>query len=91
MNLNDVPFITSASNRVHYGTSNDVHNITYLVLEAGLISIIKSYTIRGFSAGAVFLDMQFKCVKDGNHMGVSAVIFRKGEHVKRIELFHLVI
>ena len=76
---------------MNYRTSNEVENMTDSVLELGSIIIIKSYAIRGFSAGVVFLDVQFKCVKDRNHLGVSAVIVRKGLDAKKIERFHRVI
>ena len=52
---------------------------------------MRSYGIRGFTVGVMFLDIQFKCVKDRNQLGVMVVIVSRGEHVNAIERFHRVI
>ena len=91
MFINDVPFLTSISNHLHYGTSKAVDNLVAPTLEEGLKSIIRSYAVRGFGVGVIFLDLQFKCIKDRNRLGVSIIIMSKGEHVKQIERFHRVI
>ena len=68
IHVNDVLFPTSISNHIYYWTSNVVDNMNAKMLEVGLINIIKSYAIRGFSVGVMFLDIQFKCVKDRNNL-----------------------
>jgi len=53
--------------------------------------VICSYAIRGFSIGIIFLDIQFKSLKDRNVLGVTVCIVSQGEHVKQIERFHRLI
>ena len=60
-------------------------------LEIGLKAIMHSYAVRGFSVGVIFLDIQFKCVKDRNQLGVLVNVVSKGEHVKLIERYHRLI
>ena len=88
MHVNDVPFLTSISNHLHYGTSKAVDNLKAPTLEDGLKNVIRSYAIRGFSIGMIFLDIQFKSLKDRNVLGVTVCIVSRGEHVKQIERFH---
>ena len=91
LHVNDVPFLTSMSNHLHYGTANAVDNMTAPTLEAGVKNIIRSYAVRGFGVGVIFLDIQFKCVKDRNMLEIPVVIVSRREHVKMIERFHRVI
>ena len=91
LHVNDVPFLTSIANHLHYGTSNAVDNLQAPTLEAGLKNVIHSYAIRGFSIGIIFLDIQFKSLKDRNMLGVTVCIVSRGEHVKQIERFHRLI
>ena len=85
MHVNDVPFLTSTSNHVNYGTSNTVNNMKAPTLEQGIENIIRCYATRGFSAGVMFLDIQFKCTKDRNPLGVTIKIFSICEYMKQIE------
>ena len=91
LHVNDVPFLTSISNHLHYGTSKAVDNLKAPTLEDGLKNVIRSYAIRGFSIGMMFLDIQFKSLKDRNVLGVNVCIVSRGKHVKQIERFHRVI
>ena len=91
LHVNDAPFLASMSNHLHYGTSNAVDNMKAATLEIGLKNIIRSYAIRGFSIGIIFIDVQFKALKDRNGLGVAIGIVSRGEHVKQIERFHRVV
>ena len=83
MNANDVPFVTSISNHIHHGTSNSVDNIKAKVLEVILINIIKKYAIKGYSVGVIFIDIQFKRVKDRKNLGAIASIVSREKHIER--------
>ena len=91
MHVNDVPFLSSISNHLHYGTANTSDNIKAPTLEAGLKNIIRCYVARGFNAGVIFLKIQFKCVKDMNLLGMNVGMVSPGEYVKQIERSHRVI
>ena len=82
LHINDVPFLTSISNHLHYVTVNTIDNIKVPTLEASLKNIIKSYAVQGLSAGIIFLDMEFKCMKDRNLLGVNTGMVSRGEHMK---------
>ena len=88
---NNVLFFASMSNQLHYGTSNAVDNIQAITLESGLKNIIRYYAIRGFSLRIIFIDIQFKALKDYNALGIATSMVSRGEHVKEIERSHHVI
>ena len=57
MHVNDVPFLVSISNHLYYGIAKVVDNMKAITLEDRLRSVIKSYTVRGFNVGVIFLDI----------------------------------
>ena len=61
LDANDVQFLTSVANHLHHRMSKGLDNMQVLSLELRLKNIMRSYAIRGFSAGITFLDIQFKC------------------------------
>ena len=91
LHVNEVPFLISIPTHIHYGTANAVDNTKAPTLEVDLKSTIRSYVVRGFSVGIMFLDIQFKCVKDRKNIDVSVNMVSHGKHVKLIERFHRVI
>ena len=82
MHLDDVLFLTSISNYAYYGASNTVDNHEALTLEEELKNVIRSYTIRRFEVAVIFLDLQFKYIKDRNRLGASVIIVSKSECMK---------
>ena len=56
MFLNDVPFLTSISEHIHYGTVCPVDNLTCTSLESELKKILRSYTVRGFRCVMISVD-----------------------------------
>ena len=44
--------------------------------------------LASFSVGIIFLDMQFKYMKDRNLLGVNAGIVSRDEYAKQIKRFH---
>ena len=56
-------------------------------LEESLKNVIRSYAVREFYIGAIFLDMEFKCIKDRNLLRVIINIIRRGELVNRLNAF----
>ena len=91
LHANGAPFLTSNSNNLHCGTSNAIDNLQAPTLEDGLKNIIRNYAVRGFSIGIIFLDIQFKSLKDRNALGVTICIVSRGEHAKLIECYHQLI
>ena len=91
MHMNDVPFLTSISEYIHYGTGRAIDNMICITLEAELKNIVQSYAVRGFRVTVIIVDTQFKALKDRNVVrGVFNVVFR-GEYVSKVERFHEVI
>ena len=64
--VNDVPFLTSTSNHIQYGTCHVIDNLKADALESGIKNIIRCYAIRGFNVVVVLVGIQFKCLKDRN-------------------------
>ena len=62
--VNEVPFLTSLSNHMHYGSANAVHNMKADALEDGLKNLVRCYAIRCFTVVVILVDMQFKSLKD---------------------------
>ena len=89
--VHNFSFLTSMSNHTHYRTSNAVDNLKAISLEEGLKNVIQSCALRGFKVVIVLVDMQLKCLKDQNKIGVPVNVISTGEHVKRIERFHRLI
>ena len=54
LHVNNVTFLTSISNHLHYGTCKAVDNMQAPTLEEGLKNVVRSYAIRGFSIGIIF-------------------------------------
>ena len=89
--VNNVTFLTSTSNHMHYGTSNAIDNLKIIPLEEGSKNAIQWYVLRGFKVVAVLVDIQFKCLKDRNKLRTPVNVVIRGEHVKQIERFHRMI
>ena len=66
MHVNDVPFLTTMSDKIHYGTISTVANLKFPSLEFELKNVIRSCTIRGFRITMIIFDMKFKGLKDIN-------------------------
>ena len=60
MLLNDVPFLTSIYEHVHYGIVRAVHNLKCPSLEDGLKKVIRSYAMRGLRIILIAVDPQLK-------------------------------
>ena len=88
MFLNDVLFLTTISEHIHYSTANAVDNLKYLTLEYQFKNVVRSYAIRGFRIVMIMVDPQFKASKDRNLIGVPFNIASKEEHVYSIERWH---
>ena len=55
-----MPFMTSLSENIHYGTAGSVDNLQYPSLEMELTNVIKSYAARDFCIIMIMVDIQFK-------------------------------
>ena len=77
LHANDVPFMTSMSNHMHYGIYNAIDNLKADDLESGLKKI-RCYVIRGFNVVVVLVDIHFKCLKDRNMLGKPMNVVSRG-------------
>ena len=91
LHVNNMPFFTSISNHMHYGTANAIDNMKVETLEKYLQSLMRCYATRGFELVVILVDIHFKTLKDRNKVGTVIRIVSRGEHVKHIERFHRVI
>ena len=82
MHINNVLFLTSISNHIHYSTANTLDNMKVATREDSLKNVMRNYAMRGFSMGVIFLDIQFKYVKDRNLLRVTINIVSREEHLK---------
>ena len=85
IHLNDLPFLTSISEGIHYGTVGAADNLKCATLENELKIVISDHYFRGFRAEVVQEDVQFKALKDMNLVGVAINKLSRDEHVKNIE------
>jgi len=88
MFLNDVPFLTTISEYIHYSTANAVDNLKCLLLEYQFKNVVRSYAIREFRIVMIMVDPQFKALKDRNLIGVPFNVASKEEYVHSIERWH---
>ena len=66
MYVNNIPFLASISDNIHYGTADTIDNLQCPTLEAQINKVIGKYTVRGFSIKMIAVDIQFKSLKDRN-------------------------
>ena len=88
MFLNDVLFLTTISEYIHYSTANAVDNLKCPSLEYQFKNVVRSYAIREFHIVIIMVDPQFKALKDRNLIGVPFNVASKEEHVHSIERWH---
>ena len=81
--VNRVPFLTSISNYIHYGSANTVDNMKADILEMGLKNLVQYYAIRGFLVVVILVDIQFKSLKDRNKVSIAINFVSKGEYIKK--------
>ena len=86
--VNSVPFLTSMSENLHYGSCYAEDNLECPPLEEGLRNIMHCYSIRGFHVSTTMLDIKFIAAKDRGELGVTIKLVSKGEHVSKIYRFH---
>ena len=56
MFLNNVPFLTTISEHIHYGTTNAVDNLKCPSLEYQFKNVVRSYAIREFHIVMMIVD-----------------------------------
>ena len=91
MHVNGVPFLTSVSHDIHYGTIAAVENMKCPALEHEVKKILRSYAVRGFNVVMILVDKKFKSMKERNRVGVPFNLVSKDEHAPIIERYHRVI
>ena len=91
MHVNRLPFLTSLSKKIHYGTVSALDDMKIPTMEACIDKIIRSYSIRGFHVAVIHVDIQFKAMKDRKKMNPLINVVSRGEHVPDIERFHRVL
>eukprot|EP00536_Pseudo-nitzschia_multiseries_P010625 jgi/Psemu1/203784/e_gw1.332.17.1 len=84
MHINRIPMLVTISRNIHYGTVAALPNMKLPQLEAAIVSVIKSYSLRGFHVAVLLLDKQFDGLATGHFIS-------RDEHVPEIERFIRVI
>ena len=76
------------SQSIHYGTVRGLPSMKISVMEAAIQGVVKSYAVRGFLVKFIFINLQFKAIKDCNNIeGAIVNIVSWDEHGKDIERF----
>ena len=57
MHLNNIPFVTSISEHIHYGTAGAIDNMTCPKLENEIKNVVRSYAVRGFRVVLILVDI----------------------------------
>ena len=88
MFVSRVLILVTVSRNIHYGTVHGLPSMKIPVMEAAIQGVVKSYAVRGFLVKFIFVDLQFKAIKDRNDIkGPILNIVSWDEHVKDIERF----
>ena len=88
MYVNNIPFLTSISESIHYGTADAVDNLQCPTLKAQLKKVLGKYTVRGFCIKVIAADIQFKSLKDRNAYEALFNIVSRDEHVLKIRRWY---
>jgi hypothetical protein len=91
MHVNQVPFLISLSDHVHYGTIRALDSMKIPNMEDEIKRIIRLYAVRGFHIKYILVDIQFKAIKDRGNLEAIVNVVGKGEHAPVIERFIRVI
>ena len=59
-----VAILVSVSRNIHYGTVHGLSSMKIPIMEEAIQGIVKSYAVRGFLVKFIFVDLQFKAIKD---------------------------
>ena len=57
MHLNNIPFLTSISEHIHYSTARAVNNIKCVKLEGELKNIVRSYAVCDFRVTYIIVNI----------------------------------
>ena len=91
MHVNKIPFLVSISEHVHYGTVSALDSMKIPIMEDEIKKIIQLYAVRGFHIKYIYVDIQFKAIKDRGLLEAIVNVVGKGEHAPMIERFIRVI
>ena len=91
MHVNRIPFLTSLSRKIHYGTVSALADMKIPTMESCIKKIIRSYSVCDFYVTVIHVDMQFKAMKDRKQLRLFINVVSRGEHVSDIERFHRVL
>ena len=83
--INNMLFIISISNNIHYRIISAIANLKCSLLESELQSVVRSYAIRSFKIILIGVDIQFKTLKDQNLVGIPINIVARDKYVPKIE------
>ena len=64
MFVSRVAILVTVSQNIHYGTVHSLPSMKIPVMEEAIQGFVKSYAVRGFLVKFIFLDLQFKAIKD---------------------------
>ena len=84
-------FLKYISHYVHYGSVIEVDNLKCPAIEHEILKVIRCYSVRGFNAVLILVDIQFNILKERDHVGAKCNVFSKEERAPTIERSHRVI
>ena len=87
MFVNGLPFLTTMSRDIRFGTAEHVPSCTAKQLAKSLMKVVKVYALGGFVVRNVLMDGEFEKIKPEMTM-VNINISAAREHVGEIERFH---
>lgn len=92
MKVNGIPFVTTISKHIHYGTATPVAKMEMNEVADVIYNLNKFYRKREFKINTIMADGQFKSLETDlaeKHITLNTV--SRDEHVPEIERFHRVI
>ena len=87
MFVNGIPFFTTLSRDIRFGTAENVPSCTANDLDKSLMKIVKLYAVGGFVVCNVLMDGEFEKVKPEVEL-IDINISSVREHVGKIERYH---
>ena len=91
VHINQIPFLATVSHSIHYGTSKALDSMKIPIMEDEIKRVTRMYSVRGFYIAYIFVDIQFKAIKDRGQLSANVNVVAKGEHVPEMERFNRVI
>ena len=88
MFVNRVAVLIIVSRNIYHGTVDGMTSMKIPVVDAAIQNIVKLYAIRIFWGNFIFVDLQFKAIKDRNNIRRAIInVVSRNEDDKDIEQY----